>query len=261
MTKQKRPATAKRKRAKGAGRPPKGPFADLTRPFSIRMPDKLRKRLEAVGKRNDQSIGQEVLRRVQYTLDRDLACTDPLAMQALCFLIARIGRDASNGSAEDNWRTDPYCSKVFQRAVAILLQWLEPAGDPKPGRRPYDSPEDEGDSIAEKVWYELHDPPDPEPVPDEVFEHILGPRGSDLQLRKLVRKILEDREYGMVNANRDLLGPALANEPSVEQAKPLAQTSELGQSDSAQPEPNRMGILGTLGEPFSSRAARKESNT
>lgn len=247
MAKQKRPATAKRKRAKGGGRKPKGEVSGLGRHFSIRMPNWLHAQLQDARKTSGRSIGQELMWRARNTFAQDLADTDPPAMQSLCFLIARIGRDASSGPTEDSWRTDPHSSKVFQRAVAVLLHWLEPAGNPRPGDRPYASPEDEGDDIAEKLWYELRDPPKPQPVPDEEFEHALGPRGSDPQLRKIVRKIIADRDYGMVNANRDLLGSPLANEPSVEQA-PGTREPAL---NSAQPEPPAGGLLGILPQPLS----------
>jgi hypothetical protein len=266
---------AKRKRAKGGGRKPKGEFSGLARHFSIRMPDELHAQLVTAGKSSRMSIGQEILTRLENSF---LAHTRSLAMQALCFLIARIGEEAScrplevQGDGlldydETGWRTDPYNFKVFQRAVAVLLAWLEPGGDLRPGERaPYDSPEDEGDSIAAKIWDELHHPPAIVRVPDKVFEDMLShfPHLASEQRRNELRKYIEDRDYGMVKAKRHLLEAyaTIVKEPGVEQAKPLAQpTSEPGQSDSAEPEPNRTGILGTLGEPFSSRATRKESNT
>jgi hypothetical protein len=252
MAKQKRPATAKRKRAKGAGRPPKGPFADLTRPFSIRMPAWLHERLEAAGKRNDRSIGQELLRRVKYTLDRDLDRAPPPAMRALCFVIARVGKDANfypDYTAEDGWRTDPHNFKVFEHAVTRLLASLAPRGDTRPGFRPCASPEEEGDSIAEAVWRDLHYPPDPivRDVPDEVFEAMPYPQASDPHFRKKVREEFAKPDYGIKDAAHALLGAyaTIMKEPGVERAPP----SEPGQSDSAPLEPPPGGLLATFGQP------------
>lgn len=60
-----------RKRAKGGGRKPKGPFSELTSPLSIRMPILMREELESSAREGGRSISQEVLTRLARTLYED----------------------------------------------------------------------------------------------------------------------------------------------------------------------------------------------
>lgn len=51
---------AKRKRASGAGRKPRGEFANLASPFSLRMPEALREQVNQAAARSGRSASQEI---------------------------------------------------------------------------------------------------------------------------------------------------------------------------------------------------------
>ena len=55
---------AKRKRAKGAGRKPKGEFHGMRNPLSIRITDALREKLDGACKGSGRSLTQEVTKRL-----------------------------------------------------------------------------------------------------------------------------------------------------------------------------------------------------
>jgi len=123
-----------KRRAPGGGRKPKGEFSGVTSPLSIRMPEQMRRQLEAAAHARGRSVSQEILRRVQETFrsDRDRA-RDP-AMQALCFLIAQLaggvaGLTDPQGRPAFDWRSDRFFFRAFKLAVAKVLDALEPSGE------------------------------------------------------------------------------------------------------------------------------------
>jgi hypothetical protein len=126
---------AKRKRAKGGGRKPKGPFTDLTSPFSVRMPKSLREELERAAQASGKNPSQELLVRLSrsFFLDREKA-REP-EMRALCFLIAEAARQAVGIPVQDQqlkktlgWRNNPFFFRAFKIVVSQLLDALEPKG-------------------------------------------------------------------------------------------------------------------------------------
>lgn len=123
-----------KRRAPGGGRKPKGEFSGVTSPLSIRMPEEMRRQLEAAADARGRSVSQEILRRIQETFryDRDRA-RDP-AMQALCFLIAQLAGEVAGltdqkGQPAFDWRTNPFFFRAFKLGIAKLLDALEPAGE------------------------------------------------------------------------------------------------------------------------------------
>lgn len=127
----------KRKRAPGGGRKSTGEFSQLKSPLSIRMPDEMRRELEAAAKVNKRSVTQEVLRRVQGSFRQDRDRTHDPAMQALCLLIAKLSSDVigqwdSDGRPLHNWRSDRFFFRSFKLAVAHVLDALEPVGEMRP---------------------------------------------------------------------------------------------------------------------------------
>jgi hypothetical protein len=101
-----------RKRAAGAGRKPKGEFANLPSPFSLRMPEDLRQQLEQAASRSGRSVSQEMLRRVSNSFDRERDKGRKPETRALCFLVARLEEIVSN-EADGHWRTNPYFYQAF----------------------------------------------------------------------------------------------------------------------------------------------------
>lgn len=133
---------ARRKKIRGAGRKPQGEFSQLTSPFSLRMPEDLRKQLEGAAKKSGRSVSQELLIRlnVSFARERDME-RDP-AMRALCFLIAEIAsqvvgphkfnEETKTETPIHNWRFEPFFYRAFKLAVGRILDLLEPMGDISP---------------------------------------------------------------------------------------------------------------------------------
>ena len=123
---------AKRKRAPGAGRKPQGQISGLTSVISIRMPNEMRKELEAAANKSGKSVTQELLRRLQDSFHRDRDKSRDPGLRALCFLIGeaaeRVGalRSALRPGRAPLWRNDRFSFAAFKLTVAKLLDILEP---------------------------------------------------------------------------------------------------------------------------------------
>lgn len=218
---------AKRKRAKGGGRKPKGPFSELTSPLSIRMPSSLREELESAAQASGKNVSQELLRRLSDTFSRDREKTRDPEMQALCFLIAETARQAVGIPISDqlkstnalNWRNNPFFFRAFKTAVGTLLDALEPAGPIIPPKikfnfkptahnttavaggalndliKSYETPEARGQYAAGYILNSLQTIP--HLSPDE--------REQELQRLAEISSPAFSREfYGMANAARDI---------------------------------------------------------
>jgi hypothetical protein len=218
----------KRKRAKGGGRKPKGPFSELTSPLSIRMPTDLREELENAAQRSGKNVSQELLRRLSDTFsqDRDKA-RDP-EMRALCFLIAETAHQTvgipipdqlkSKAKRALDWRNDPFFYRAFKIAVGKLLDALEPTGaieapkikfnltptTRKSGEefggavndlvKSYETPEVRGQYAANYIWNSLQ-------------TTSLSPDEREREVQRLVQissPALWREFYGMADAARDL---------------------------------------------------------
>jgi hypothetical protein len=218
---------AKRKRAKGGGRKPKGPFTELTSPLSIRMPNYMREELESAAQTSGKSVSQELLRRLSNTFDRDREKARDPDMRALCFLIAETARQAVGIPVSDqlkstntlSWRNNPFFFRAFKIAVGTLLDALEPAGPITPPKmkfnfRPtahnttaaagdalnhfiksYETPEARGQYAAGYIWNSLQTIP--HLSPDEREQEIQ-------KLHQISSPAFRHEFYGMSDAARDL---------------------------------------------------------
>jgi hypothetical protein len=125
----------KRKRAPGAGRPPKGDFAGLSSTLSIRMPDDMRAQLEAsAAKRKGGkgwSLTQELLHRAQRSFDRERDERRDLASRALCYVLAEVISVVAHntGTGPSGWRWNPFAFRAIKLAFAQVLDTLEPKGE------------------------------------------------------------------------------------------------------------------------------------
>jgi hypothetical protein len=97
---------AKQKRTPGSGRPPSGEFGGLASNFSIRMPAEMRTRLEKAAQRSGRSLGQEMLARLDSSLNSD----------------RNTGAD---------WRSDKFLFKAIRIRFNKLLDDLEPGSKMK----------------------------------------------------------------------------------------------------------------------------------
>ncbi len=126
---------AKRKRAPGGGRKPRGQFAKLNSPLSIRMPKEMRTELAAAARKGRKSVTQELLRRLQDSFHRDRDKNRDSALRALCFLIGEVAESVSTlgpirtDDLRPLWRSDPFLFRAFKLAVGKLLDALEPTGE------------------------------------------------------------------------------------------------------------------------------------
>jgi hypothetical protein len=217
---------AKRKRAKGGGRKPKGPFTDLTSPFSVRMPKALREELERAAQASGKNPSQELLVRLSgsFSVDREKA-REP-EMRALCFLVAEAARQAVGIPVKDqlkskktlSWRNNPFFFRAFKIVVGQLLDALEPRGiieapkmkfhgnpttkgaDARGGAlnnliKSYETPEARGQYAAGYILNSLQTIP--YLSPDEREREIQ-------QLREISSPAFWREFYGMADAARDL---------------------------------------------------------
>src|SRR5688572_21468416 len=103
---------AKRKRAKGAGRKPKGEFHGMRSPLSIRITDALREKLDGACRGSGRSLTQEVTKRLNDSFAIN-AEPDPF-LRAILYL---IGQAALFTGKE--WKTNPWMFQAFRAAVSL----------------------------------------------------------------------------------------------------------------------------------------------
>src|SRR5262249_24520298 len=106
---------AKRRRAPGAGRKPKGEFHGMRNPLSIRITDALREKLDGACKGSGRSLTQEVTKRLN---DSFAIKTEPDAsLRAIQYLVGQcalfIGKD---------WKTNPWMFHAFRAAVSSIIE-------------------------------------------------------------------------------------------------------------------------------------------
>ena len=116
---------AKRKRAKGAGRKPKGEFHGMRNPLSIRIPDELREKLDGACKGSGRSLTQEVTKRLNDSFATSVE-PDPF-LRAILYLI----RQAALFTGKE-WKTNPWMFQAFRAAVYLILERLSPPGELTP---------------------------------------------------------------------------------------------------------------------------------
>src|SRR5262245_37741976 len=121
-----------RRRASGGGRKPQGEFDQLTSPFSMRMPEHLRKQLEAAADKSGRSASQELLARLNSSFSRDRNEDQDRPIRAICFLITELKNNIAVAKSAVEWHRDPFLFRAFKIAVGKLLDELEPSGEMLP---------------------------------------------------------------------------------------------------------------------------------
>jgi len=107
------------------------------RPLSVRMPEKLRARLDQASKRHDRSMNAEILYRLENSFTYENAFDsgelyDIAIEMIVAFRSAGAGAAYSNGHGVD-WLSDPHCYRTAAFAVLNTLMLREPeaARDPE----------------------------------------------------------------------------------------------------------------------------------
>jgi hypothetical protein len=213
-----------RKRAPGGGKKPKGEFAQLTSPLSVRMPASLRDELEAAASESGRSVSQELLRRVQDSFHRDRDKRRDSALRALCYLLAEVVEIVSDAAwsppdARRQWQSDPFVFRATKLAFSKLLDMLEPKGEIRPrfsekqiravwpadlveqALAENESPVAKADFAAGFIWRRLHSP---SPLSDEEKELVRDASKRDLESTEVIRRKFENWSYGMSDAANDL---------------------------------------------------------
>jgi hypothetical protein len=127
---------ARKKRAAGGGRKPRGEFSGLTLHVSMRMPEYLHKQLVREARNRKRSVTQELLRRLSESFDRDRERGRDPALRALLYKIGWIAgaaaEDAYYPKDEPDWRNEWYAFRAFKAAVKMFLDSLEEPSEPPP---------------------------------------------------------------------------------------------------------------------------------
>jgi hypothetical protein len=195
----------KRKRAPGAGRKPKGEFANLPSPFSLRMPEDLRQQLEQAASRSNRSVSQEILRRVTDSFEIENDKGRKPETRALCFLVARLEEIVSN-ETDGHWRTNPYFYRAFKQALNDLLEKMRPVGELVTRSPETRSPEECGKFVADYVWNEMHAPPiDYSGFSSALASHFGLSKEASKRGYSLVAKHEYAQKYAYPNVRRDLV--------------------------------------------------------
>jgi hypothetical protein len=121
-----------RKRAPGGGRKPRGEYAGLSTTLSLRMPADMRAQLErsAAKRRSGKgwSLTQEILRRLQRSLERERDERRDPPSRAICYLLAEVISAVASNTVGPNWRSDPWSFRAIKLAFGQVLDALEPTG-------------------------------------------------------------------------------------------------------------------------------------
>src|SRR5262249_56621312 len=122
------PMAKRRQRATGGGRKPQGEFSHLTSLFAVRMPENIRKQLEAAAKKSKRSASQELLARLNSSFARDRDRKRDPAIAAISYLISQLPLTPFGKFTKDDhfdWHQHPFIFRAFKLAVAELLDALE----------------------------------------------------------------------------------------------------------------------------------------
>lgn len=103
-------------------------------PFSVRMPEAMRKELSKAARKRGRTDGQELLSRLQGSFNGERKRSRDPALQAICYLIGEAAEGVTNpaplrvANMRPLWRSNPFLFRAFKLTVGKLLDALEPAG-------------------------------------------------------------------------------------------------------------------------------------
>jgi hypothetical protein len=199
-----------RQRRPGGGRKPAGPIKGKTSNFSTRITAETRQALDNEAKASGHSISQVAERVLQLGLAalRDRERRDPT--RALVYLIGWIADASSIASPGSNerldWNEEPFVFEAFERALAMLLKELRPAGPSRLKKYLADhnahavhreilaTPEGYANHIFWELWDDLT--AQLKPIDADALRHLYPEAQEALELSRYT--------YGLDHARRDL---------------------------------------------------------
>src|SRR5689334_11940719 len=112
---------AKRKRVPGAGRKPRGPYANRRAGLTMRISAELRAELDREARRKGWSVSQEVENRLRESLN--VAQTwGPPHTWALARLVSEIVKRVELSAGNKlRWHRDPFVHAAAQEAIEALF--------------------------------------------------------------------------------------------------------------------------------------------
>ena len=200
----------KRKRAPGGGRKPKG---EPTTPLSLRIPAELRRHLKQAADAKGKSVSEELIWRIHGSFGRERDKESDPELRALCFVIAKLSRDAVgfwdvDGTPQFSWRSDPFFFRAFKIAVARVLDALDPGGVAQPPK--IEKTADEGRSLRRPEFFmSFRSPKERGEYAAKIRLALLheAEANPDLEWLKVHPEIwtqVTDELYGMYDARRAL---------------------------------------------------------
>jgi hypothetical protein len=176
------------------------------------MPAYMREELEKAAKKRDRKLSQEVLSRLNYSLNESRRKSRDRSTRGISYLIEEIAEGVTLGAhnvlefpdLRPLWRSNPFLFRAFKLAVGKLLDALEPTGEIKSPAML---------QVAKNVQLDLTQPrfvadiyKTPEALADFVATGILHALTRTTLKKQNVRntKWDWDGDYGMKNARDDL---------------------------------------------------------
>jgi hypothetical protein len=113
-----------RKRARGAGRKPKGEFAGKTSTFTTRILPETRHALERAAKQSERSLSQQVEWLLRAALKKP--SPEQVRNQALAHIVATLAADVEKATGR-SWQEDAFTSRAVGLATDTILFHFGPA--------------------------------------------------------------------------------------------------------------------------------------
>ncbi len=123
---------AKRKRAAGGGRPPRGELKNKDSVFTTRITAETRHALEAAAKKRGRSLSREAEVGLRYYLEKPAGAA---RNRAIAFIIGNVAEGIEKQTGQ-SWRRDVFTSMALRYAVEAILFHLAPGTEENPALPP-----------------------------------------------------------------------------------------------------------------------------
>ena len=163
------------KRAPGGGRKPKGEFRGKEATFTTRITVRTRHALDRAALKNGRSLSQEVERRLNDSLQKDLSHDRHIRSLGTVFMMMVQGVERRTGH---RWRDDAFTAQSIRDGFSLLISHFGPSGTPT-------LPKKLKDAAAN--------------LPPELANHYLEPSQIGLTEAGAVISLLEQRRRGDIS--------------------------------------------------------------